>query len=69
MHCADAIDESLIEMKSILDKLQDSDEKAGKRLGELVASSAEAVNIITSCSSHQKRYAIGIAKPTSVSSC
>ncbi|THW12366.1 hypothetical protein D6D25_07408 [Aureobasidium pullulans] len=42
-------------MKSILDKLQYSDEKAGKRLGELVASSAEAVNIITSCSSHQKR--------------
>ncbi|TIA07743.1 hypothetical protein D6C80_09612 [Aureobasidium pullulans] len=55
VHCADAIDESLIEMKSILDKLQYSDEKAGKRLGELVASSAEAVNIITSCSSHQKR--------------
>lgn len=69
MHCADAIDESLIEMKSILDKLQYSDEKAGKRLGELVASSAEAVNIITSCSSHQKRYATGFAKPTSVSSC
>ncbi|KAI5198167.1 hypothetical protein E4T39_06893 [Aureobasidium subglaciale] len=55
VHCADAIDESLGEMQSALDKLPVSDEKVGKRLRELVASSAEAVNIITSCSSHQKR--------------
>ncbi|KAI5215571.1 hypothetical protein E4T46_08210 [Aureobasidium subglaciale] len=55
VHCADAIDESLGEMQSILGKLPVSDERADKRLLELVASSAEAVNIITSCSSHQKR--------------
>ncbi|KAI4719758.1 hypothetical protein E4T48_04057 [Aureobasidium sp. EXF-10727] len=55
VHCADAIDESLGEMKSIMDRLQVSDEKAGQRLRELVANSAEAVQIITSCSSHQKR--------------
>ncbi|KAI5255269.1 hypothetical protein E4T42_02033 [Aureobasidium subglaciale] len=55
VHCADAIDESLGEMQSILGKLPVSDERADKRLRELVASSAEAVNIITSCSSHQKR--------------
>jgi signal transduction histidine kinase len=45
-------------MKSIMDTLQFPDEKAGQRLRELVTSSAEAVQIITSCSSHQKRYAI-----------
>jgi hypothetical protein len=56
VHCADAIDESLGEMKSIMDTLQFPDEKAGQRLRELVTSSAEAVQIITSCSSHQKRY-------------
>jgi hypothetical protein len=58
VHCADSIDESLGEMQSIMDTLQLSNDKAGQRLGELVASSAEAVQIITSCSSHQKRYAI-----------
>ena len=57
VHCADAIDESLGEMKSIMDTSQFPDDKAGHRLRELVASSAEAVQIITSCSSHQKRYA------------
>ncbi|CAD0092960.1 unnamed protein product [Aureobasidium mustum] len=55
VHCADAIDESLNEMKSIMDKMQFPDEKAGQRLRELVGNSAEAVQIITSCSSHQKR--------------
>jgi signal transduction histidine kinase len=58
VHCADSIDESLSEMKSIMDTLQFPDSKAGQRLSELVASSAEAVQIITSCSSHQKRYEI-----------
>jgi signal transduction histidine kinase len=47
-------------MKSIMDTLQFPDSKAGQRLSELVASSAEAVQIITSCSSHQKRYAIKV---------
>ncbi|KAI5274817.1 hypothetical protein E4T47_02002 [Aureobasidium subglaciale] len=60
VHCADAIDESLGEMQSILDNLPVSDGKADKRLRELVASSAEAVNIITSCSSHQKRNLLQI---------
>ncbi|KAK6002203.1 hypothetical protein QM012_001841 [Aureobasidium pullulans] len=55
VHCADAIDESLGEMRSTMDKLQFPDEKAGQRLRDLVESSAEAVQIITSCSSHQKR--------------
>ncbi|KAG9715543.1 putative histidine kinase HHK19p, partial [Aureobasidium melanogenum] len=55
VHCADAIDESLEEMKSVMDKLQLTDEKAGQRLRELIESSAEAVQTITSCSSHQKR--------------
>lgn len=58
VHCADSIDESLSEMKSIMDTLQFPNDKAGQRLSELVASSAEAVQIITSCSSHQKRYEI-----------
>jgi signal transduction histidine kinase len=57
VHCADAIDECLGEMKSIMDTSQFPDNKVGQRLRELVASSAEAVQIITSCSSHQKRYA------------
>lgn len=56
VHCADAIDESLGEMKSIMDTSPFSDDKAGHRLRELVSSSAEAVQIITSCSSHQRRY-------------
>jgi hypothetical protein len=55
MHCADAIDESLSEMTSILEKIQFIDEKAGRRLRELVTISTEAVNTITSCSAHQKR--------------
>lgn len=57
VHCADAIDESLGEIKSIMNTLQFPNDKAGDRLRELVSSSAEAVQIITSCSSHQKRYA------------
>jgi uncharacterized protein YueI len=60
VHCADAIDESLEEMKSIMDKLQLTDEKAGQRLHALIESSAEAVQTITSCSSHQRRYAVEI---------
>lgn len=47
-------------MKFTMDKMQFPDERAGRRLRELVDSSAEAVQIITSCSSHQKRYAIEI---------
>ncbi|KAG9943177.1 putative histidine kinase HHK19p, partial [Aureobasidium melanogenum] len=55
VHCADAIDESLEEMRSTMDNLQFSNEKAGQRLRKLIESSAEAVQTITSCSSHQKR--------------
>ncbi|KAH0025304.1 putative histidine kinase HHK19p, partial [Aureobasidium melanogenum] len=55
VHCADAIDESLEEMKSIMEKLQLTDKKAGQRLHALIESSAEAVQTITSCSSHQRR--------------
>lgn len=60
VHCADAIDESLEEMRSTMDNLQFSNEKAGQRLRKLIESSAEAVQTITSCSSHQKRYAVKI---------
>jgi hypothetical protein len=64
VHCADSIDESLSEMKSIMDTLQFPNDEAGQRFSELVASSAEAVQIITSCSSHQKRYAIKALRST-----
>lgn len=53
-------------MKSTMDKLQFPDKKAGQRLRELVESSTEAVQIITSCSSHQKRYAVEIPSPDNV---
>lgn len=56
MHCADAIDESLTEMRTIVEKSKFSDNEAGgKRLNELITNSVEAVNTITSCSAHQKR--------------
>jgi len=64
VHCADAIDESLTEIRSIIDTLPFPDEKVGQRLRELVESNSEAVQIITSCSSHQKRCAVKIPGST-----
>lgn len=55
VHCADAIDEALTEMKPTLDRMQLLDDQSAKKLQGLVTTSLEAVSTIASCSAHQKR--------------
>lgn len=55
VHCADSIADSLAEMKTLVKSMQRTEDNSFKQLAELIESSTEAVNIITSCTAHQKR--------------
>jgi len=56
VHCADSLSESLLEMKAVAEtfRLTEHVDKL-KTLMDLIEGSLDAVNTITSCSSHQKR--------------